>query len=80
MPNGSQEKALNDDPFFPTAIDIPTWWSPEQALLIADFLGDVLSAIWRAYASDITRYLDLEGTPSSPGSTAINRLDDDFPF
>ena len=71
---------MNDDPFFPTAIDIPTCWSPEQALLIADFLGDIIAAIWRVHASDITRYLELGRTQSPHGSAAVNRPDDDFPF
>lgn len=71
---------MHEDPCFPTAIDIPTYWSPEQALLIADFLGDIVSAIWRAYGSDIARYLEHERPPSLPGSISVNRLEDDFPF
>ncbi len=71
---------MNHDPCHPTAVEIPTCWSPEQALIIADFLGDIISAIWRVYASDITRYLEHNPPPRPPGSAAINCLDDDLPF
>lgn len=71
---------MNDDPCFPTAVEIPTCWSPEQALLVADFLGDIVSAIWRVYSSDIARYLQRDRPLNSPGSAAINHLDDDIPF
>jgi hypothetical protein len=71
---------MNHHPIRPTAIDIPTCWSPEQALLIADFLGDIISAIWHVYASDITRYLEHNPPLRPPGSVDINRLDDDIPF
>ena len=71
---------MNDEPRFPAAIDIPTCWSPQQALTIADFLGDVISAIWRVYASDITRYLEQQRPPRPPGSVATNPPDDDIPF
>ena len=47
--------------------------------MIADFLGDIISAIWRVYASDITHYLAQHG-PQRPGAAAIHRLDDDIPF
>lgn len=71
---------MNHDPCHPSAIEIPTCWSPEQALVIADFLGDIIAAIWRVYASDITRYLEHAPPRCPPGSDAINRLDDDIPF
>ncbi len=71
---------MSHEPCRPTAIDIPTCWSPEQALLIADFLGDITAAIWRVYASDITRYLERNRPLRPPGSGTINCSDDDMPF
>ena len=71
---------MNDDAFRPTAVPIPTCWPPEQALATADFLGDIISAIWRAYASDIHRYLQQQASPQTHGSTAVHCYEDDIPF
>jgi hypothetical protein len=71
---------MNHDAFRPPAILIPDCWSPEQALATADFLGDIISAIWRAYASDIHRYLQQESSSQPHGSTASHCHDDDIPF
>lgn len=71
---------MNDDHFFQPVIHIPTCWSPEQALVIADFLGDIVSAILHTYDSDIIRHFE-QSSPSRPhGSTGIQSQEDDIPF
>ena len=71
---------MNDDDFRPHAVPIPTCWPPEQALATADFLGDIISAIWRVYASDITRYLQQQASSQPHGFTPVHGYEDDIPF
>jgi len=63
-----------DHPFLfqsTTCLPIPDCWTPEQALLVIDFLHSVIAAIQCQYASDLSRYLQPL-TPPDPH--------DDIPF
>jgi hypothetical protein len=44
-------------------LDVPTSWSPEQALLIAGLLDTLLSAIWQTYGRDMAALLERDSLP-----------------
>ena len=58
------------------SIQIPDSWTPELACEIADFLGDIISAIWVAHGSDMAQYLEH----TLPPALRATSLDDDSPF
>ena len=55
-----------------TSIEIPDSWSPETACEIADFLSDIVQAIWATHGSAMASYLER------PGISIIDP--DDMPF
>jgi len=62
-------------PLIPPSIEIPDSWSPELALEIADFLGDIVQAIWATHGSAMAQYLERP----VPGSKVVCP-EDDIPF
>lgn len=70
---------MNDDFSHSPSIEIPDFWTAQQALEISDFLGNVLAAIWRIYGSDMARHVQQHG-PFPPESIPHGRDDDDLPF
>jgi hypothetical protein len=60
-------------PLMHPSVEIPDCWSPETACEIADFLSDIVQAIWATHGTAMAHYLE------PPGSSTVGP-DDDMPF
>ena len=59
-------------------LQIPTWWTPEQALAVFEMIDDLRDAIWRCYQLELlTEYRDQLKQASVNGS---EQDIDDLPF
>ncbi len=60
--------------------DIPDYWSPQQALAIYEFLGDLQQRIWDRYELQLFELLrpDLEGADDNQPD--LFDLNDEIPF
>lgn len=69
---------MTTPPRFTIKFDIPTWWTPEQALAVFDLLHHLRETIWNHYQLHL-----LELLPELYGHAADNDIDinpDDLPF
>ena len=61
-------------------IDIPDYWSTEQALAIYEFLDEIQQRIWDYYGPDLTEMLSSERCANIDPSARIDEFDDEIPF
>ena len=65
-------------------IDLPSDWSPEQALAVYDLLHTLLQSLWATYECPLCQHLcaELQDWPPRPDHNPqpVNRLQDDLPF
>ncbi|MDA1266877.1 MAG: hypothetical protein O2816_17490 [Planctomycetota bacterium] len=59
-------------------IEVPTTWTPEEAITILGFVDGLLDAIWHAYGPVIRRHEELHGPPPPPDCPEADP--DDIPF
>lgn len=64
-------------PFF-TQIDIPEYWTAEQAYAISDFFDSIMSAIWEVHDQKIVEVIvkNNEIINSDPIETELRSADD----
>ena len=60
--------------------DIPDYWSPEQALAIHEFLGDLQQRIWDRYELQLLELLRPDLDDGDDDQLDLFQLDDEIPF
>ena len=61
-------------------IDIPDYWSAEQALAVYEFLDEIQQRIWDHYGPDLTEIFSSERCTNINPSARIDEFDDEIPF
>jgi hypothetical protein len=64
-------------------LQIPTWWTPREALAVFEMIDDLRSTIWKCYQVQLlTEYRDLlkEAAASSERARREELDLDDLPF
>ena len=67
-------------PLWPTAVAIPTLWTPEQALAVFELLDDLQEKIWTRYGGQIQALLSEEQRHADAGARRHNLSGDDPSF
>ena len=65
------------------SVSIPTQWTPEQALVVADFLEAVHIAIWRLHGKAMDEVIDrqeMQRIAEDDWADQLGFLSDDIPF
>ena len=60
--------------------DIPKYWSPEQALAIYEFLGDLQQRIWDRYELQLLELLRPDLDERNDDQLELFEFDDEIPF
>lgn len=66
---------LND-----SLLQLPTDWTPEQALAVYDWLTDISAVVWRYYETPMRDLLECEPERRDPAQQDLFGFDDPIPF
>jgi hypothetical protein len=61
-------------------IQLPTDWTPEQALAVYDWLSEISAVVWRHYERPIRGLLACEPKRRNPAQQDLFGFDDPAPF
>jgi len=67
---------LRDDPL----LQLPTDWTPEQALAVYDWLTDISAVVWRYYETPMRDLLEREPERRDSAQHDLFGFDDPIPF
>ena len=61
-------------------IQLPTDWTPAQALAVYDWLSDLSAVVWRHYETPMRDLLEAESECRDPAQQDMFGFDDPIPF
>lgn len=61
-------------------IQLPTDWTPEQALAVSDWLSELSAVVWRHYDMPMRDLLQTEPERRDPAQQDLFGFDDSIPF
>ena len=61
-------------------LQLPTDWTPEQALAVYDWLSDLSAMVWRHYETPMRDLLEAEPERHDPAQQDLFGFDDPIPF
>jgi len=61
-------------------LQLPTDWTPEQALAVYDWLTEISATIWRRYEMPMCDLLEAEPERHDPAQQDLFGFDDPIPF
>ena len=67
---------LREDPL----LQLPTDWTPEQALAVYDWLTDISAVVWRYYETPMRDLLEHGPERHDPAQQDLFGFDDPIPF
>ncbi len=59
---------------------VPTDWTPEQALAVSDWLTELSAVVWHRYEMPMRDLLEAEPEYRTPAQQDLFEFDDPIPF
>ena len=63
-----------------STLQLPDYWTPEQALAVYDLLNDLTEAIWNHYEIPLIELLSCELDQNNTSQHDQSNIDDPIPF
>ena len=64
----------------PRSLEVPYYWTPEQALAVFELLTDLTDMLWSRYELEIIEQLADELRPDDTDQLDLFDFDDSLPF
>ncbi len=61
-------------------LQLPDYWTPEQALAVYEFLTELADALWNRYEIPLIELLKTELEQNDPPEPDLSDFDDPIPF